>query len=137
MRVAMTIWDGRVSPVFDTARELLIARVDGQELLDRQQENLGQQSPGQRVDRIRALNVDTLICGAISRPLEEMLVSAGVRVISQISGQAEVVLGAFLSGQLEGPAFLMPGCQRTWPSSSRPHEKAARNRDVHLNRKPV
>jgi predicted Fe-Mo cluster-binding NifX family protein len=107
----MTIWDGRVSPVFDTARELLIAHVDGQRLLERQQENLGQQAPGLRVDRMRELNVDTLICGAISRPLAEMLAAAGIRVIPFVVGDAEEVLAAYLNGGLPAPSFAMPGCR--------------------------
>lgn len=111
MRVAMTIWDNRVSPVFDTARELLIARVDGQQLLERRQESLGQQVPGLRVDRIRELNVDTLICGAISRPLAEMLAAAGIRVIPFVAGDAEEVLAAYLNGSLSAPSFAMPGCR--------------------------
>ena len=111
MIVAMTIWDHRISPVFDTARELLIAQVDGQQLLERQQENLGQQAPGLRVDRMRQLDVDTLICGAISRPLAEMLAAAGIRVIPFVAGDVEEVLAAYLNGGLPAPSFAMPGCR--------------------------
>jgi predicted Fe-Mo cluster-binding NifX family protein len=51
-----------------------------------------------------------LICGAISRPLEAMLLSAGVEVIPQTCGPVEEVLKAFMSGKLTEKAFLMPGC---------------------------
>jgi predicted Fe-Mo cluster-binding NifX family protein len=111
MRVAITIWDNRVSPVFDTARELLVAQVDGRQLLDRRQENLGHPAPGLRVDRMRELNVDTLICGAISRPLAEMLAAAGIRVIPFVAGDADEVLAAYLNGELPAPSFAMPGCR--------------------------
>ena len=112
MRVAMSIWDNRVSPVFDAARELLIANVEGRQLLDRQYENLGQQALGLRVDRIRALNVDTLICGAISQPLAEMMAAAGIRVIPFVAGDVEEVLAAYLTGDLLTQSFAMPGCGR-------------------------
>jgi predicted Fe-Mo cluster-binding NifX family protein len=107
----MTIWDNRVSPVFDTARELLIAKVDGQQLMERQQEDLGQQAPGLRAYRMRELNVDTLICGAISRQLAEMLTATGIHVIPFVAGDAEEVLAAYLNGGLPAPSFAMPGCR--------------------------
>lgn len=111
MRVAITIWDNRVSPVFDTAREILLAHVDGGQLLERRQENLGEEAAALRVDRMRALHVDTLICGAISRPLAEMLAAAGISVIPFVAGEAEEVLAAYLNGGLPGPSFAMPGCR--------------------------
>ena len=134
MRLAVTIWENRVSPVFDTARELLLINVDGEKLLDRSLEELGQESSEQRVDRIRELDVDTLICGAISRPFEEMLVSAGVRVISHIVGPTEIVLGAFVSGQIERPVFQMPGYRHKRPSSSRTRCQATQNHKKQLNK---
>lgn len=63
-----------------------------------------------RARRIVELGVDVLICGAISRPLEAMLLSAGVEVVAQTCGQAEEDFQAFLLGQLTERAFLLPGC---------------------------
>ena len=63
-----------------------------------------------RTRRVTQLGVNVLICGAISMPLETMLVSAGVRVIPHTCGTVEEVLQAFASGRLTDETFLMPGC---------------------------
>jgi len=54
--------------------------------------------------------VDVLICGAISRPLEMMLVSEGMQVIPHTCGPVEDVIRAYVSGRLTDQAYLMPGC---------------------------
>jgi len=110
MRVAIPISAGRVSPVFDVAEHFVVIEfADGQEV-DRHDEEVRNTQLGHRVDRVVSLEIDTLICGAISRPFEAMLITEGVEVISQICGEVEEVLEAFLSGTVTDQRFLMPGC---------------------------
>ena len=110
MRLAIPIWNGRISPVFDVAGDLLV--IDVQDGTEVGQENvrLDGSAPTIRAGQLADLGVDVLICGAISRDLEDMVSSAGVNVISQTRGRADRVLRAFISGQLTARAFLMPGC---------------------------
>jgi len=110
MRVAITISNSRISPVFDAASRLVLVDVDNGREVWRTDEGLEEADMAPRARRVAELGVDVLICGAISRPLEAMLRSAGVDVIPQTCGQVEEVLQAFLSGQLTEKAFLMPGC---------------------------
>ena len=110
MRIAIPIADDRISPVFDVARRLLVADAEQGVVAGWTEEALEEQSLELRARRIAELSVNVLICGAISRPLESMLVSAGVEVIPQTCGQVDEVLRTFLSGQLVGDAFVMPGC---------------------------
>jgi predicted Fe-Mo cluster-binding NifX family protein len=110
MIVAIPVWQGRVSPVFDVAGQLLVVEMDGSHENARRQEALPEESLERRVQRLQALRIETLICGAISRPLEVLLAAGGVEVISRICGAAEEVLQAFLSGELQDDQFAMPGC---------------------------
>ena len=110
MKVAIPTWSGSISPVFDVSRHLLVVNIEGGKEVNRCEEEICETELPHRVQNITGLGVDILICGAISRPLERMLVSAGVQVISQTCGPMEDVLLAFVSGQLTGQAFLMPGC---------------------------
>jgi predicted Fe-Mo cluster-binding NifX family protein len=110
MRVAIPISDGRISPVFDSARRLVLVDVDNGREVRRTEEGLEEPELAPRARRVAELGADVLICGAISRPLEAMLLSVGVEVVPQTCGQAEDVLRAFVSGQLTEQAFLMPGC---------------------------
>jgi len=110
MRIAIPIADDRISPVFDVAQRLLVVEVEQGSEVSRTDVALAEQAPELRAKRVAGQRVDVLICGAISWPLQSMLVSAGVEVIPQTCGQVDEVLRTFLSGQLVGDAFVMPGC---------------------------
>ncbi|MGD2108039.1 MAG: NifB/NifX family molybdenum-iron cluster-binding protein [Phycisphaerae bacterium] len=110
MRVAVPVWGERVSPVFDVANRLLMADIEGDQEIFRNELILDEREPGRRAQRVAELHVDVLICGAISEALETMLTSAGVEVVAQICGPTDEVLHAFVSGRLTGDVFLMPGC---------------------------
>jgi predicted Fe-Mo cluster-binding NifX family protein len=110
MRIAIPTWQGRVSPVFDTAQQLLIVEAaDGVET-GRHVEALRQEMAPQRAARIRELGIDVLICGAISWPLADMVAAAGVELVPFVNGECDHVLAAYLGGRLPSPQFLMPGC---------------------------
>jgi predicted Fe-Mo cluster-binding NifX family protein len=110
MRTAISIADGRVSPVFDVARRLLLVDIDSGREVRRTEEVLEEPELAARARRVADLGAQVLICGAISRPLEAKLLSAGVEVIPQTCGPVEDVLGAFASGRLTEQAFVIPGC---------------------------
>jgi predicted Fe-Mo cluster-binding NifX family protein len=109
VRVAIANFEGRVSPVFDVARRLELVDVEDGHETARQEVSLADCDPLSRVGRLAGLGVEVLICGAISRPLEAAMVSAGIQVIAQTCGPVDEVLAAFAAGRLTSEAFLMPG----------------------------
>jgi len=110
MIIALPIWQGRVSPVFDVAGQLLVVEVDGSVEKSRRHETLPAESPERRVQRLQSMGIEKLICGAVSRPLEDLLAAGGIEAIPRICGDAEEVLRAFLSGDLPDDQYAMPGC---------------------------
>jgi len=112
MRVAIPNWNGRVSPVFDVAKALLLVDLDGGRAMERRELLLPPSSPRMRAASVAGTGANVLICEAISRPLEVMLVASGVRVIPNVCGTVEQVLAAYASGRLSAPTFQMPGCRR-------------------------
>jgi predicted Fe-Mo cluster-binding NifX family protein len=122
MRLAIPIWNGRVSPVFDTAAQMLVIEVAQARERDRREEPLAESLPAWRVRRLVELNVEVLICGAISRPLATMLAGAGIRVVPWTAGPVEEILTAYLAGKLPHPQWMMPGCacRQGGPGGSRP-----------------
>ncbi len=110
MRVAIPTWCGRVSPVFDVARHLLLVDVDGDTEVGREQVDIEDTRTTRRAKRLAELGVNMLICEAISAPLQATLTSADVLVVPHACGPVEEVLRAFLAGRLADDAFLMPGC---------------------------
>jgi|GEM_PF-112407 len=111
MKVAMPIWNQRVSPVFDTAGTLLISVIQDDAVLEQSSETIAGLSLAERVQRLQELQVDVLICGAISRFLAEMITAAGIEVEAFVAGSATEVLTGFLANQLSEAAFSMPGCR--------------------------
>lgn len=111
MRLAIPQWQGRISPVFDVAGSLLLIDLDQGGETNRREVPLGDDTPGGRLRRMADLNIDTLICGAISRPLEIVLLHSGIQVISQICGDVNQVLDAYTKGRIHRGTFVMPGCR--------------------------
>jgi predicted Fe-Mo cluster-binding NifX family protein len=80
--------------------------------VSRREESIPEIHPMLRARHLDALGVNVLICGAISRPLERILVSAGMTVIPNTCGTAEDIIRSFVSGKFTDRSFLMPGCCR-------------------------
>lgn len=110
MNVAIPHWQGRVSPVFDVARQVLLVAVGPTGERTSRDVALPCDDPQERATFLAGTGAEVLICGAISRPLEMALAAAGIRVIPQTCGAVSDVLDAFFTGELTGGAFRMPGC---------------------------
>ena len=110
MKVVLAIWNGRVSPVFDVARQVLMLDVEDGQVIARHEATLPGTEPRAQVDRLVALGTEVLICGAISQPMSALVAGSGVCVVPFTAGPVEEVLAAWLAGSLPNPALSMPGC---------------------------
>ena len=110
MKVAIPHWQGRVSPVFDVARSVLLVEIENGHEQGRDEIHFEVEDPESRAARLAATGAKVLICGAISRPVEMAVRAAGIEVIGQICGEVECVLAGFLADHLQQDDFLMPGC---------------------------
>lgn len=112
MLIAVPNCQGRVSPVFDVAARLVLARLKGEAELERKDVMLSDKQPEGIVRNLVEMGVDVLVCGAISRDLQMTLESAGIKVLPHICGEVGAVLAAYRAGKLQGGQFVMPGCCR-------------------------
>lgn len=110
MRVALATWNGRISPVFDVARQVLVLDVENGHIAGRREAALPGTDPKTQAAALEALGARALICGAVSRPMASVLSVAGIRVIPFTAGPVEEVLAAWLAGSLPNTALSMPGC---------------------------
>jgi predicted Fe-Mo cluster-binding NifX family protein len=111
MNIAITVWNNRISPVFDSAQELLVAKTQGTEIVDAVIRESKTTFFNQFIDLLKELDVHVLICGALCEGPASMLDSHGVEVISFITGEVENVLECYLQGE-DMTRFLMPGCRQ-------------------------
>jgi len=106
MRLGVPVWNGRVSPLLDVATRLMVVDVIGGEATFTEVHSIGS---ADRAIAVAEPGVDVLVCGAISRDLEERLLASGVEVIAEIRGDVNEVIRAALEGSLIQPCFLLPG----------------------------
>ena len=112
MKVALTAWGDRISPVFDSAHRLLIAEIKNAEIINRHYESF---CPGVASRLIKTLNIweiEVLICGAISEIPADIIEANGTKLIPFIAGNIDTVLQSYAKGIKLIPTFLMPGCGR-------------------------
>jgi predicted Fe-Mo cluster-binding NifX family protein len=110
MRLAIPVWQGRISPVFDVAGQLLLVELTDSREVAREERLVEGNTADERAKNLAELGVGTLICAGISQSLETGLTDRGVRVIARICGNVEEVLAAFVTGRLREERFAMPGC---------------------------
>ena len=109
MKVAVTTWEGRISPVADLTQELLVVDIGGQSITRRHHEHFDNDSLFYRAKKLDDLGVKTFICGAISSFYGALVEGYGIRLISFVHGQVDEVLNAFLNDALVNPRFVMKG----------------------------
>ena len=111
MKIAIPVWNGFVSSVFDFAHSLLVVDLNGKQETNRLQIQLEQQTIPQWVNQLLGSGINVIICGAISRPLAATLTASNIKVIPFVSGSVDEVLEAYLGNRLAEPQFLQPGCR--------------------------
>ena len=114
MRIAIPILDSCVSPAFDFSHRLLLVEFEDGRETRRSEVVLVPESSVQRAGRLRGLEVNTLICGALSRDLARSVTGAGIEILAYVSGPVDEVLTAYITDQLTKPEYILPGC---WPGA--------------------
>ena len=108
--IGLSIWSGRIAPVFDVSRVVSVVEVSDGNVVDRRTVEIDTEDPLARAEKIVDLGIGTLVCGAVSRDLALQLASRGVRLVPFVSGEVDEVLGALLAGKLPSHTLAMPGC---------------------------
>ena len=112
MKVAFATWEGRISPVFDASKKMTVLEVKNGEIISRDSGVKLPDYPLQKVKKLIDLRAQTLVCGAISRPVANFAAASGIKVFPFTAGNLEEVIKAFMEGTLSDPTLSMPGCCR-------------------------
>lgn len=109
MKIGVTVWGNRISPVFDSARKLLVAQVENSKLIDQSFEEMELGGIGSGLEFFEKQEVKTLICGAITVEDSDKFEKLGIRLVPFIAGNAREVLNAFAQDEKLIFNYLMPG----------------------------
>ena len=97
MKVAIPLFENRVSPHFFTAPELLLAQIDRGTVCSTLKIQLEDLSPSLRKAKILALGLTTLLCGGIDGETRRWFERQGVLVKDNQMGDAMEILDRHLN----------------------------------------
>lgn len=126
MKVALSVFKDSISTVFDVAQQILLLEIDGANRPKRTALKIEATDPAQRVAQLSEEGIEILICGAISRPLQEAIMARGITVYPFVRGKTEDVIAAYQSGRLGNASYALPGCRGRGQGRVR-----SRNRGMH------
>lgn len=110
LKIAVTIWGNRISPVFDASANLLVADIENNIVMNKTFKAISPDTPETLVSLLRHMGVTVLICGAISEKASGTIVENKIKLISFITGNTDRFLESFAHKKGIEKVFMMPGC---------------------------
>jgi predicted Fe-Mo cluster-binding NifX family protein len=101
MRLAIPLFGPRVSPRFDHAPRLLLLSLERGKVVSREEIPLGPLTPWQRVEKLKDLKVEVVICGGIDEASKGWLIDHRIQVIPLIAGEANRIVIDLIAGRLK------------------------------------
>lgn len=116
MKIAIPTFGERISPRFDCACTILLLTIEDNSVTEDRVIDIGSWSPVERIDKLKNLEIDVLLCGGIDNSSYEQLKSRGIDVIPWITGNVSDVVLGFLNGHIEPQAMIGSGgrCCGRW-----------------------
>lgn len=114
MKLAITIWGNRVSPVFDAAGTLLVACIENRRITRKSYVSFDPATPSDLIQLLKKMQISILICGAISTKPADLIVDSDIKLISFVTGNAIHFLENFAQKQTIEKIFMMPGCSKQY-----------------------
>lgn len=110
MKAAFACWQDRIAPLFDTARLAWTVEATAGAITGREEIHLTPGLPLHGIQQLAERQVEVLVCGAISRSLQDLVASYGIDLVPFVAGELDEIIEAWLRGGLQRGAFAMPGC---------------------------
>lgn len=99
MKLVLAMFDDRISPRFDVAPKMSVYKIEGKKIMHNKDIYCEEWSEMARVQRLKDLRVNILVCGAINSNLCEILLNNGTSVIPWVNGYAEDFLKKFFESR--------------------------------------
>jgi predicted Fe-Mo cluster-binding NifX family protein len=109
MKIAIPEHQGRVAPVFDTCRRMLVFSPDENGEVPVAEQDWSMETRQGRTIRLKELGIDVLLCGAISCGIEDQIHDQGICLVAWLAGDVPAILKAYREGRVMDPGYAMPG----------------------------
>ncbi len=110
MKTAISVYEQRIAPVFDTARDFLMVDNGQKMALSKSTGSIQDNGIGGMIQWLIDNGVKTLVCGAISTPFQGALTDSGITLVSFVCGDMDEIIKVLTDGDITRFAFTMPGC---------------------------
>jgi predicted Fe-Mo cluster-binding NifX family protein len=107
--IAIPAFQERVSPLLDVSDRYAIYETENGEIKQKVGITVACDSDAQRIEKLKEIGVDTIICGAVSGYIARFINERGMRLVSMMYGPLEEIIDAYLRNAL-------PAC-RTGPAA--------------------
>ncbi len=115
-RLALPVFQSRISPVLDTCNTLTLVDLTEAGAVRRAMLQLKKLCPAERAAAMSRRGVQIIICAGVSEQMMACIANRGMRVVSGISGEVAQVITAYQKNQLDQERFRMPGGKKSKPS---------------------
>ena len=96
MKVAVTVWNNRISPLFDATRTLIILDIQHGVVNERYRVSVDCTSPFSRAANLSEMGINTLICGGVSDFFAKLIEARNIKIIPFVAGRVDEVIDAYL-----------------------------------------
>ncbi len=96
MTIGIPVWNGRVSPLLDTARSLMVVECDAGTEMRCRNIPIPRALPDRLAQFISENGIGTVICDAVSADLSALLLQSGVSVHANRHGRPDQLLREIL-----------------------------------------
>lgn len=111
VKLAVTVWGNRISPVFDAASTLLVAEITDKKISGQYYTAFDPQSPADLIHTLKKHHVTTLVCGAISKTPARLIPEHHIHLIPFVTGNVRQFLDSFALDRTVAEKYRMPGFQ--------------------------
>ena len=100
MRIAISTFNGKISPRFDVAPGLRLYEIQEWEITNEKEISCEGWNDMERVQRLKELGVEILVCGGIPNYLCETLLNNDINVFPWVTGDVQDVLKKFIRKEI-------------------------------------
>ena len=113
MKLAVTVWGNRISPVFDAASTLLVAEITHSKVTGVYYTGFDPESPADLIHTLKKNQVTILVCGAISKTPARLILDQHIHLFSFVTGNVRHFLDSFARTRAVEKNHRMPGFKPT------------------------
>ncbi len=110
-RVAIPVFEQRVSPVLDLCHQMVIIDLDEGKEVQRHKLSLQMLSLSERCELISRWRVGKIICAGVSNLMVKLLAGKNIMLIDGKAGELDKIIEAYICNRLDDSCFIMPGKQ--------------------------